>query len=102
MGWPRTLLFLSAAYVFAFILAYWVPSFIHRQEFDQAFSAWYRNPTPENASALGIQQLKNGLIHLEDSAIVALVPLIVFCEIYEGLRIGKHYYLGKKRPWTSR
>jgi hypothetical protein len=102
MRWTRKLLILSAAYVFAFILAYWVPSFIHRREFDQAFSAWYKNPTPENAAALRIQQRKNELIHLEGSAIGALVLLIVFCGIYEGLRIGKRYFLAKRRPQASR
>jgi hypothetical protein len=98
----RTLLFVSAVYVFAFILAYWVPPFIHRREFDQAFSALCKNPIPENAAALRIQQHKNELIHLEDSAIGAMVLLVIFSGIYEGLQIGKRYFLGKRRPQTSR
>jgi hypothetical protein len=102
MRWRRISLILSAAYVSAFILAYCVPTFIHRREFDQAFSAWYKNPAPENASAFRAEQHKNEIIHLEDSAMGALLLLTVSFGIYEGLRIGKHYLSGKGRTQTSR
>jgi hypothetical protein len=78
MRWTRILLFLSGVNALAFVLVYSVPSFTHRREFDQALSAWYKNPTLENASAPGIQRHKNELIHLKDSAIAALALLVVF------------------------
>jgi hypothetical protein len=98
--WTKKLLYLPVAYALAFALTYVIPSFIHRRNFDRAFFAWYKNPTPENTSALRIQQHKNDLIHLEDSAIAALVLLVVFCGIYGGLRLGKQYSAGSKRSET--
>lgn len=102
MGWPRKSLYLSVAYVIAFALAFSVPSFIHRRAFDQPFSAWYKNPTPENASALRAQEHENEQIHAETSAIAAFVLLAAVCGVYSGLRMGKRYFVSASRSQTQR
>src|SRR5260370_7702644 len=75
MSVARKLSYILIPYVFAFVLAYLIPSFIHRREFDQAFTAYYKNPTSENESALRAQQRKNEFIHRGDSPLAA--PLLV-------------------------
>jgi hypothetical protein len=71
--------------VFAFILAYLIPERIDRREFTQAVITYSRNPTPENAAALEAQRRANDRIHLEDSAAIGLVLILVAYGIW-GLR----------------
>jgi hypothetical protein len=46
---------------------------LHRREFDQAYIAWLRNPSPQTKSLLHAQSRKTMMIQLEDSAAAALV-----------------------------
>jgi hypothetical protein len=43
--------------------------FIHRRDFDQAFFAYYQNPTRQNRVELNRQRRLNELARLEDSAV---------------------------------
>jgi hypothetical protein len=49
--------------------------FIHRQDFDRAFVAWVKNPTPENRAALDGEQHINHLIRMHDGAIIAAIEV---------------------------
>jgi hypothetical protein len=82
----KKLLFLVVGYALAFALVFSVPEFIHRRAFDQAFSAWYKDPSPQNTSALRIERHKHELIHIQASAIGALVLLVIACSVYGGFR----------------
>jgi hypothetical protein len=68
----RKTLFLLTC-VLCFFLAFFVPSFTHRWAFDQAFSKFSRNPSPENAAVLSHEQRKNQFIHIVDSAVGGFV-----------------------------
>jgi hypothetical protein len=74
-------------YVLLMILMLSVPGHIHRQDFDRAFAAWYKNRTPENEAALRAQQRKNELIELEFCAVGALVVLAVGYGLYKLVRL---------------
>ncbi len=93
MHWTKKLPYLVISYALAFALAFSVPSFIHRRAFDEAFFAWRRDPSPQNTSTLRIEQRKNELIHLQDSAIGALALLVVLCGIYGGVRFWKRHFV---------
>jgi hypothetical protein len=60
-------------YLLAFILVHSLPEFIHRRAFDQAFSAYEKNPTPENEAAFRFQRHVTAMVHLEDSVTITLV-----------------------------
>jgi len=87
MSVARKLSYILIPYVFAFVLAYLIPSFIHRREFDQVFTAYYKNPTSENESALRAQQRKNEFIHLGDSALGAIVLVVIGYSVYGLVRL---------------
>ena len=59
-------------FLIAFIFVSLTPSFLHRREFDRAFTAYYRNPTPENSDALRAQQRINDYINLSFDGVGAL------------------------------
>jgi hypothetical protein len=75
-----------AAYAMAFILVCLIPEHIHRQDFDRAFDTWFKNRTPENEAALRAEQYKNEIIHLQDSAVIALVVVVIAGGTYKGVR----------------
>ena len=64
------------AYLLAFGLIY-STEHIHRQAFDKAFFAWYKNPTVENEAALKREQRTNEMIRLQDAAIGAAILIAV-------------------------
>lgn len=86
MRFGKRALWFLLTYVLLVILMFSVPMFIHRQDFDRAFSAWYTNRTPENETALRIQQHKNTVINLEFSAVGAFVLLAVGYGLYALVR----------------
>ena len=43
---------------------------MHRRDFNQAFSAWYKNPTPESRAELDRQRHINALYDLGFSAVM--------------------------------
>ena len=98
MRWPQKLFYLALAYALFFVLVFSVPLFVHRRAFDQAFSAWYKNPTTRNAAALRIQQHKNELIRVEVSAMGALISLVLVSGIHGGLRIAKRFLASNDQP----
>ena len=77
-------------YVFAFVLIYVTPSFHHRRDFDRAFMAYYKEPTPENAAALRAQQHINENIDLEFAAVGALILVILGYGIYGVVRLANY------------
>jgi hypothetical protein len=87
MKWRNALKFFLA-YVVLLILMLPVPTFIHRRSFDDAFSAWYKNRTPEDEAALRVQQRKNELIELEFCAVGAFVVLLVGYGLYRLVRLA--------------
>ena len=76
MTMARKASYLLLSCVFAFILAYFIPEHIDRQEFAQAVTTYSRNPTPENAAALEAQRRENERIHLRDSAIIGFALVL--------------------------
>jgi len=82
----RALRFL-VAYILVMTLMLSVPGHIHRQDFDRAFAAWYKNRTPENEAALRLQQHKGTVIELEFCAVGALVVLVVGYGLYKLVRL---------------
>jgi hypothetical protein len=96
--WVKKLLYLVVGYALAFALVFSVPEFIHRRAFDQAFSAWYKDPSPQNTAVLRIEQHKNRLIHLQDSAIGALALFVVACGVYCASQLWKRYPVNTRPP----
>lgn len=64
------------AYAMVFTLVY-ETEHIHRRNFDRAFFAWWKNHTPENEAALRVEQRKNEIIRLRDSAAIALFAVVI-------------------------
>jgi hypothetical protein len=79
-----------AIYAIAFILVYLIPEHIHRRDFDRAFSAWLKDRTSQNEAALRVEQRKNEIIKLTDSAVIALVLVALGSGIYLVIRFAKH------------
>jgi hypothetical protein len=75
-----------AIYAATFVLVYLIPEHIHRRDFDRAFSALFRDRTPQNEAVLRSSQRKNEMIKLVDTAVIALV--------FVTLRSGM-YYVGR-------
>lgn len=73
----------------AFILVYLIPEHIHRRDFDRAFFTWFKDRTPQNEAALRAEQNKNGIIHLQDSAIIALAVLVIAGGAYKVVRFSR-------------
>jgi hypothetical protein len=66
-----------AAYAMASILVSLIPEHTHRRDFDRAFFTWFKNRTPQNEAALRAEQHKNEIIRLQDSAVIALVVVVI-------------------------
>ena len=79
-----------AIYAIAFVLVSLIPEYIHRRDFDRAFSAWLKDRTPKNEAALRVEQRKNEIIHLLDSAVIALVLVALGSGIYRVIRFAKY------------
>jgi hypothetical protein len=77
---------LPAVYVIALVLVNFIPEFIHRRDFDKAFTAWEQDRTPQNEEALRAEQRKNEMIKLADSAFIALALVALGTGIYLTLR----------------
>jgi len=78
--------------VLTYSLVFWFiysTMFLHRQSFDRAFSAWYKNPTAENEAALKREQHVNYMIRLHDSATGAAIVVAAGYGIWAMLRIAK-------------
>jgi hypothetical protein len=79
----RLLLILLVAFVFVSL----TPSFLHRREYDRAFTAYYRNPTPENSDALRAQQSINDYINFSFTGVGALALTTCGYGIYGVIRL---------------
>jgi hypothetical protein len=87
----KSLYWLLTYLTFAFVLAWTVPSFIHRRDFDIAYETWRKSPTPENEAAFRVQERKNELIHLQDSLLGAVLLVGLGLVAYGGLRLTMKY-----------
>ncbi len=68
--------------IFALVVAFAAPQSLHRHDYDKAFSAYYRNPTPENETAFRREQAKNDRIVLLTAAAAALVLFIAINAVW--------------------
>jgi hypothetical protein len=75
-----------AAYAIVFILVYLTED-IHRRDFDRAFFTWLKNRTPENEAALRVEQRKNEIIRLRDSAVFAAFAVVIVGGTYKVVRL---------------
>jgi hypothetical protein len=91
---PRKVFRFLLIFLVAFIFVSLIPSFHHRRDFDRAFMAYYKEPTPENAAALRAQQRINENIDLEFAAVGALILVILGYGIYGVVRLANY---GSKR-----
>ena len=98
MSWVKKFLYLVVGYALTFALVFSIPAFIHRRAFDQAFFVWYKDPSPQNTAVLRIEQRKNRLIHLQDSAIGALALFVVACGVYGVSQLWKRYLQDSRPP----
>jgi hypothetical protein len=85
-------------YAFAFILINLTPSFHHRRDFDRAVSAYYKDPTPENAAELRAQRDINKDIDFKFAAVGALIIVTLGYGIYGVARLANR---GLKRIRAS-
>ena len=83
--WKFLLRFL-AIYAATFVLVHLIPEQIHRRDFDRVFFTWWKNRTPENEAALRVEQRKNEIIHLRDSALIAAFVVVIVGGIYKVVR----------------
>jgi hypothetical protein len=83
----RIVLRLLIAYILALIFFSLVPRFEHIQDFDRAFIAWYKHPTPENEAAFRIQQHKKRILDWEINAVGAFILVAVGYGIFCGVRL---------------
>jgi hypothetical protein len=86
-------------FLVAFIFVSLTPSFLHRREYDQAFTAYYRNPTPENSAALRAQQRINDYIKFSFTGVSALALTTCGYGIYGVIRLVSR---SVKRARTSK
>jgi hypothetical protein len=96
----RTLYF-TALYVLSFVFIYFMPSTVHRRDFDRAYFAFYKDPTPENATALRVQERINNYFYFGFAAVGAIIPLSLGCGIYV-LGQYAHYKWKQLREPNSR
>jgi hypothetical protein len=82
----KFLLRFLAIYATAFILVYLIPEHIHRRDFDRAFITWLHDRTPQNEAMLEAERRKNEIIHIEDSAVIALAFVALGTGIYVAVR----------------
>jgi hypothetical protein len=71
-----------AIYAAAFVLVYLTPNYIHRRDFDRAFSTWLHDRTPQNEAALRVEQHKNERIKMAESAVIALALVTLGSGVY--------------------
>jgi hypothetical protein len=90
----KSFYWLLAFLVLAIVWAFSVPPFVHRRDFDKAFTAWQKNPTPKNEAALRAGGRKNQQIQLRDSTITALVLAGLGLSVYGGVEFASKH---KKR-----
>jgi hypothetical protein len=78
--------------VLAYSLAFWLiysTEHIHRQAFDRAFFAWYKNRNAENEAALERERHVNMVIRIRDSAIGATILVLLGYGVWAALRFPK-------------
>ena len=78
----RQVFYSLLVFLLAFAFVSMTPSFLHRRDFDRAFSAYYKNPTPENSEALRAQQRINDYIKLSFNGIGAFALATLVCGGY--------------------
>jgi hypothetical protein len=84
----KFLLRFLALYATAFVLVNLIPEHIHRRDFDKAFMAWLHGRTPQNEAALRVEQRKNEIIKLKDSAAISLAFVVLGFGIYFAIRFA--------------
>jgi len=72
----KVLLFV-AIYFVIFVALSLVPQFLHRQDFDRAFTAYLHNPSPATKQTLKQEQIKNRIIEFTNVVVGAAVILVV-------------------------
>lgn len=87
MQTKKALFRLVVFYALAFALVSLIPEHIHRRDFDKAFTTWFQERTPQNEAALEVERRKNEIIHIEDSAVVALAVVVLGSGIYYAPRL---------------
>jgi hypothetical protein len=85
-----------ALYAMALTLVFLIPEHIHRRDFDRALFIWMKNPTSQNEAALRAEQHENKIIHLQDSAVIALVVVVIAGGTYKIVRFVKRASSGTK------
>jgi cytochrome c biogenesis protein CcdA len=83
-------------YSAVFVLAYLIPEFIHRRDFDRAFVAWLHDPAPQNEAVLRNEQRKNEMIKLADTAVIALTFVTLGAGVYFIGRFVRHKVDGRR------
>jgi len=73
----RKIAYVLVSYACAFFLSFWMPQFVHRQDFDRAVDAYVRSPSAENRAALEVQRRENERIRLRDSSIAAILIVAI-------------------------
>src|SRR5438045_382412 len=68
---------LTAIYLALFVALSLVPQFLHRQDFDRAFTAYLHNPSPATKQVLKQEQIKNRIIEFTNVVVGAAVILVV-------------------------
>jgi len=96
MRLAKILLRYLAAYAIVLILVFLMPEHINHRDFDRAFFIWMKDRTAQNEAALRTEQHKNEIIHLQDSAVIALVVVIIGSATYLILRFVKRSVSGAK------
>ena len=69
-----------------FTLLVSLPGHIHRHDFDRAFVAWYKNPTPQNKAVLRREMYRNRIVWLSVSAELAFAVVAGAFSAYWAVR----------------
>jgi hypothetical protein len=85
----KFLLRFLAIYATAFVQVYLIPEYIHRRDFDRTFITWLHDRTPQNEAMLEAERRKNEIIHIGDSAVIALAFVALGSGIYYVLRLAQ-------------
>jgi hypothetical protein len=72
----------------ALLIAFSIPSFVHRREFDVAVSRWTQNQGHENAAALAAERSNNHRLAVRDEMGVGFV---VFLVLNAGWSLTSHF-----------
>jgi hypothetical protein len=100
MSIRKSLLRILALYAVTFVVVYLIPEHIHRRDFDRAFITWLHNRTAQNEAALRVEQRKNEIIELKDSAAITLIIATLGLGIYFAIRFAKHELHRKREDQT--